>query len=163
MNAWKAIAVGVLIFCAGVLLGGLGMKMHQDNARARAPRGNMATGPGMFQRMDMLRRLNKDMNLSPEQNKQIEVILKDSQERMKKLWESISPEARKEFEEAKKQINATLTPEQRKKYEELMRQRQFRRPESQTREAWRERTSPKPGATNRMQVQTNAPAHSGSH
>ncbi len=162
MNAWKAIAVGVLIFCAGVLLGGLGMKMHLESTRAKTPRPNMATGPGMFQRTDMMRRLNKDMNLTSEQHKQIEAILKDSQERMKKLWESIAPDARKEFEETKKQIKATLTSEQRKRYEELMRQRQFHMSDSQ-REAWRQRNASKPGATNHAEAPTNAPARSGSH
>jgi len=66
---------------------------------------------------ELSRRMQAELDLTPEQRERIEAIIHDSQERVKTLRDEIG---QKEFREMRQKIRSELTPEQRKKFAELM-------------------------------------------
>jgi Spy/CpxP family protein refolding chaperone len=121
VSAWKAILAAVVIFFAGAATGGLVARLRQDRSHLHPPVAVTIAGPVM--RMEFLKRIEKQLNLTPTQREHIEGLLRDSQERMKTLWEPIAPKARAEFDQVRERILAELTPAQQSKFEELSRQR----------------------------------------
>ena len=150
MNTWKVIFATLVIFVAGVVTGGL-LVGYSDRAQLRHHRlwqregitrlpDNRLPGPREAARlpnlpgklpqglrMDLLRDLDRELQLSPEQHGRVEKIITEGQERNKQLWERIQPQMRREMQETREQIRAVLTPEQVKRFEELMKQRPQRK------------------------------------
>jgi len=151
VNTWKVILATLVIFAAGVVTGGL-LVNHVERVRSR-PRPNWRTlvtetsprpiepgspretgrPPGVpaalpqFLRKEFLERLDREVNLTPDQRERIEQIIREGQERNRQFWERVSPELRKAIVEARKQIQAALRPDQRARFDELMKQRPQRR------------------------------------
>jgi hypothetical protein len=150
VNTWKVILATLVIFAAGVVTGGL-LVNYTDHAKPR-PRPDWrplppetssrviepGTGrepirpagvPGavpQFLRKEFLERLDREVNLTPEQRGRIEQIIREGQERNREIWERVSPELRKEIADTRKQIQAVLRPEQRARFDELMKRPQRR-------------------------------------
>lgn len=123
MKAWKAILAALVIFGAGVVAGGLTVRLKAPKA-VRPPSSATTAMPwSSQQRAEYLRRMQRHLNLTPAQNERIEKLLQESQERMKKLWEPVAPQAREEFRAVREQILLELNPEQKKKYEEVFKPR----------------------------------------
>jgi hypothetical protein len=123
VSTWKAILATLVIYCAGILTGGLVMKS--------IPGGNTREVPSPFQGPDFvqqrfLERMKKDLELTPDQTRRIENVLRESRERMKTWWEIIGPEMRTELKETQEKVRAELNPGQREKFEKLLKER--RRP-----------------------------------
>ena len=118
MKIWKIIFAAVVIFAAGFVTGGLA------TSKVEPPRKESRGGTGPFgmnkeRRAEYIKKLHKNLQLTTEQSAQVETILVESQNRMKKLWEPMAPEAKAEYGRTRKEITQILTPEQRKKFEEL--------------------------------------------
>lgn len=114
------ILAAVVIFCTGAVSGGLAVRLYENHHNARILKASMSSGPGWNQRADLLRRFERHITLTPEQHEQIEKILADSQNRMKAIWNRVSPEAREEYKATNQRILAQLTEDQRKVFEELI-------------------------------------------
>lgn len=114
MRTWKVILATLVIFIAGVVTGGLLVKNTKKTPRPKEPQ---------VLRMEMLRRLTRDLGLSAEQRAKVETILKESAERTKILRDLLGPELQAEYHKAVEDICAQLTPEQHKRFDELLRQR----------------------------------------
>ncbi len=128
MKAWKAILAALVIFGAGVVTGGLTVRLKAPKA-VRPPSGESAPMPwSSQQRTEYLSRMQRHLNLTPAQNERIEKWLQESQERMKKMWEPVAPQAREEFRSVREQILLELNPEQKKKYEEVFKPRSAHKP-----------------------------------
>lgn len=148
VNIWKIILATVVIFGAGVLTGGLvvqhthRLSAKQLRALATAPQSGHWTPPlrelprrpenelqSNFEqrRMEFLLNATRELKLSPEQRQRIGRLVRESQERTRKLWEQVGPQMRKELAEVKEKIREELTPQQRKRFEELMKRQQTRR------------------------------------
>jgi Spy/CpxP family protein refolding chaperone len=129
VNTWKVILATMLIFGTGVVTGGfLVRSVEQSQAHhSKRPPGETRAGqpwsPGGM-RLEFLRRVQADLDLTPEQRECIDRILKDSQERTRKLMEPVAPRLREEFQKTKEEFRAVLTPEQLKRFDELSRQQQ---------------------------------------
>lgn len=78
-------------------------------------------------RMEFLLRATRELNLSPEQRVRIEQHIRESQERIRRLWDSIQPQLRREMAEARERIQQELTPEQRRAFDRLLRRETGRR------------------------------------
>ena len=129
MKAWQVILATMVIFGAGVVTGGLFVK-HVGHVQNPHPPANAAPhnapAPWHLQRVEFIRRLEKQLDLSPDQRKRVEDIMRESQERTKPLWEGIGPQLREELKNVREQIRAELTPQQQKKFdEELLKSRSF--------------------------------------
>lgn len=125
MNAWKVIVSTLVIFIAGVVTGGLlvthTVRVFHGDARPAMNRNPLAPGnpisPWQIKNKDLLRRMDRDLDLTPEQHARIERIMAASAERTKALWKPIAPLMNKETQLARAEILEELTSEQRKKFE----------------------------------------------
>ena len=152
MNTWKVIFATLVIFVAGVVTGGL-LVSYSDRAQHKPhrlwprevsthrsdtkqptttpretftpPKLSGAMPQGL--RMDFLRNLDREIQLTDEQRARIEKIITEGQEHNKQLWNRVLPEMRREMQETKERIRAELKPEQVKRFEELMKQRPQRK------------------------------------
>jgi Spy/CpxP family protein refolding chaperone len=64
----------------------------------------------------------RDLNLSTEQQTQIQTILNDTRARYSALHEKLDPEYEQVRQQGRERIRQILTPEQRPKFEDLLRQ-----------------------------------------
>ena len=121
MSRWKVILAAFVIFVAGAVTGGTLVRSYPPAPTQKA---QPARQPGPFNgdhRRGYLQRLNKELELTTNQYQQVEQILATSQERMKKLWEPVSPMAKEEYARTRKEILEVLTPEQREKMKNMRR------------------------------------------
>ncbi len=135
MNTWKIILATMFIFGTGVVTGGL-LVRHSDGIRARpqtrsAARAAQPASPGGM-RFEFMRRMEKELALSPEQREQIDKILKESQDRTRKV---MAPYLREELQRTTADFREALTPEQRQRFDELLKQKQQQRAREQHRPA----------------------------
>jgi len=138
VNTWKVIFATVVIFGAGVVTGALVVKYSlQTTSRPTPPSGAQAnrvqpiSAGGL--RIEFLRRIERDINLTPDQREQVDKILAASQERSKKLMEPVTPKIREELQQTKEQFRAVLNPEQKIRFDELLKQQQQQRQRDQHR------------------------------
>jgi len=127
VNAWKVILSTLVIFIAGVLTGGLvvssALRIAQIRPRpANGPGGGggpnaMAANPWQVRNVDLLRRMDRELELTPEQHANIEKIIAASQERTKVIWKPIAPVMNKEMQAVHAEIREELTPDQKKKFD----------------------------------------------
>lgn len=127
MNHWKVILATMAIFAAGVITGGLLVRQVAPPAPARvepvAARTNPPPlfNPPQLQRMELLHRVRRELDLTPEQHARIEQIIREGQERSRAIWERVAPEMRQELQAVHEKIRAELTPPQRRHFEQLLR------------------------------------------
>jgi hypothetical protein len=138
VNSWKVILATLVIFGSGVVTGGLlvsyavhaNIVQHPTPPPMQQPQ-QQALTPWMQRARELLRLMDRDLDLTPEQHKRIEKLIGESAERTKKLWEPITPQMGKEMQKLHREIRDELTPEQRPKFEKITRFRagqQNRRP-----------------------------------
>jgi DNA-binding protein H-NS len=133
VNTWKVILATMLIFGTGVVTGGLlvrnseRIKPHsqkvpgQNTSHPTQPFSSLSPN-GV--RLEFLRRMERDLNLSKEQHEKIDAILAESQEHTRKLMEPISPLLREELETAREQFRAVLNAPQREVFDAMLKQQQ---------------------------------------
>jgi Spy/CpxP family protein refolding chaperone len=121
VKAWKVICATLVIFCAGFVAGGL--VVRELTAPAAPP---PATWTGQTRLQTLLRRMDRELALTPEQHDQVEKIISTSQEKMREVSRPVSLEARKETTSACAQIRAVLTPDQQVKFNALSKTRSSR-------------------------------------
>ncbi len=133
MNTWKVILATLVIFGAGVVTGGF-LVMYADHTNI-VSRPNQAAGavagtgagqamnPWLQRARELLRRMDRDLSLTPEQHQRIEKLISTSAERTRALWKPIAPQMAKEMQILHREIRDELTPEQQPKYDELSRPR----------------------------------------
>lgn len=69
-----------------------------------------------------LKWLTRELDLTPEQQEQLEPILDKTGQEYFRLYEKVRPEFKQVRQEAREKIRALLTPEQRVRFEELVRE-----------------------------------------
>lgn len=120
----------MVIFGTGVVTGGL-LVRHADSGGIRhlqrmgAASRPAQPSPGVM-RIEFLRRMERELDLTAEQRDPIDKILKDGQDRMKKLMETVEPRRREEFKKTVEEFRAILTPEQRRRFDALVKVQQQR-------------------------------------
>jgi Spy/CpxP family protein refolding chaperone len=131
VNTWKVILATMVIFGTGVVTGGL-LVRYAEHGRDRRPphvagavRPAQPTAAGVM-RIEFLRRMERELDITPEQREPIDKVLKEGQERMKKLMETVEPRRREDFKQTMEEFRAVLTPEQRKRFDDLVKQQQQR-------------------------------------
>jgi hypothetical protein len=125
----------MVIFGTGVVTGGF---LVRHSERIKTPRLQPRTElvrpqpqlptPEMVRKIELMGRVQRELNLTPEQRGRIEGYVSESQERARLLWEGVAPLMRKELQETREKIRSELTPEQKKRFEELMKQQQQQHP-----------------------------------
>jgi hypothetical protein len=119
--AHKVIIAALVIFASGLVTGALAHRIYTQPARSPQVNSPAPWVPSPPHRDDLLARMERKLNLTPEQKSRIEQIFQESHERMQKIWEPVHPLARQEFQRVREEIRAELNPEQQQKYEEVFR------------------------------------------
>ena len=153
MNSWKVILATMVIFGTGVVTGGLLVHHAERSHERHSGRSGTATRPPQqlsagVMRIEFLRRLERELDLTPEQREPIDRIIRDSQDRMKKLMETVEPRRREEYKRTIDEFRKVLNPDQRKRLDQLIKQQQRSRDQRKA-PAPRDRTpqAPLPEAT----------------
>jgi hypothetical protein len=149
VNTWKVILATMVIFGTGVVTGGLVVRhaVHGRDRRLQHPASAVhpaQLAPAGVMRIEFLRRIEQELALTPEQHESIDKVLKEGQERMKKLMETVEPRRREEFKKTVEEVRAVLTLEQGKRFDELVKQQQQRAREQRKAAPPRERPSESP-------------------
>jgi Spy/CpxP family protein refolding chaperone len=106
------------------MVGALVVKNAPAVVASPAPRpANPPANPWQIRNRDLLRRMDRELALTPDQHAQIEKFMTGSQERTQHLWEPIAQEMNKETVQVCDEIREVLTPEQRTKFDTLLRPR----------------------------------------
>lgn len=137
----------MVIFGTGVVTGGLLVRqtiLTKNPHAARSPR-LQPTSPGGM-RMEFLRRVERELDLTPAQQQKIDKILSTSQERTKKIMEPVSPLLREEMQLTRENVRAALTPAQRARFDKLVKAQQ------------RPREAKRGGKNRQSGISTNLPA-----
>jgi Spy/CpxP family protein refolding chaperone len=121
VNTWKVILATLVIFVAGVITGGL-LVAHSEHLRPRRPLHPTNAHPTQPMsaggvKLDFLRRIQRELDLTAEQQARVDQIISQGQERARGLMRDEVQKTKEEFREA-------LTPEQRTRFDELLKQQQ---------------------------------------
>jgi len=106
-----------LVFLLGAALGGVLGNAFGVHARNVPP-------PQLTEvekRAQKVQRLTQELNLTLDQQKQVEAIIASVQAQYKAIRESTEPQMNEARQKGREQIRAILTPEQKPKFEEFLR------------------------------------------
>lgn len=109
MNTWKVIVATIVIFATGAITGAL---IVGHSVRPRP-------GPGGV-RLEFLRRMERDLDLTKEQREKIDKILKESQEQTRRIMQPVSPTLHAQLQRTKEEFREVLTPSQQTRFDELL-------------------------------------------
>ncbi len=131
MNAWKVILPTLVIFIAGLVTGALLMTFasrnsadRQGSQRSGMPPNNQHPMNMMESRTrDLVRRMDSELDLTPEQRQHIETLVTVSQERTRELWKPVAPAFNKEFQHLKTEIRDQLNDDQKTKFDKIFKSR----------------------------------------
>jgi hypothetical protein len=130
MTPWKVIFATLVIFAAGALTGGVLVMnayrvFRKDNPVpvAAAPAQPVAASqaqsatPWQARMQSLLRRMDGELDLTPQQHAQMEKIISTGQEQTRNLWQPITPRMNQEYQHVRQEMRGMLNPEQRRKFD----------------------------------------------
>lgn len=137
MREWKIVVAALVIFGAGVVTGGLTVRLARSvsfrqpmvvgsvqepmgGTGPRAPKSNLLMRHEVQMR-DLMRRMDQRLDLTPQQRSRIEGLVADTQRRMQQILSETAPRTRDEIRELHHRIRSELTLEQRREYDRLTR------------------------------------------
>jgi len=112
----------MVIFGTGVLTGALVVHYSVNSSNSARPWQRMGSPGGM--RLEFLRRIQRELDLSEEQRERIDKALKQSQERTRKIMDPVVPQLHQELLRAKAEFREILTPAQQARFDELLKLQQ---------------------------------------
>jgi Spy/CpxP family protein refolding chaperone len=132
VSPWKVILATMVIFACGVFTGVFVTRTEPAAATVAPPQQPMAaaavsnvppatavsTNKGPLP-AEFLKRLDQQLELTPEQHEDIVKIMAASRDRTAPLWYAIAPQMSDEMKKVRGEIRKLLTPEQRKKWTEM--------------------------------------------
>jgi hypothetical protein len=127
VSPWKVILATLVIFITGLITGAVLVK--QGGRPTFSGRPTNATDPllPIIFREEFVRRMEQELELTPEQRVKINEIVHESQERTRLLYGLIGDDVREEMRHTRESIREQLNPQQTKKFEEMQHRRAARR------------------------------------
>lgn len=113
----KAVLLVFVVFALGIALGSVGTYTVTTRVHAARPQASLAHNYAGTVAM-----FTHGLGLSPDQQKQLEVIFSDMRDHYQALHEKLDPEYEQVRQQGRDRVRQILTPEQRPKLEELLRQ-----------------------------------------
>jgi len=111
----KAVVLVFVVFVLGIALGALGTYVVTTRVLAARPQSASRTPA------NTVAMFTRDLNLNPDQQKQIQAILSDTRARYAALHDKLDPEYEQVRQEGRERVREVLTPDQRPKFEDLLR------------------------------------------
>lgn len=116
----------MVIFGAGVVTGGLlvgktsppAMIRQAMPQAQRAPTFAVPNVGGV--RIEFLRKMQRELDLTPQQRTEVDRILTQSHERTRRLMEPITPQLREEVQRARERFRAVLTEGQKDRFDAML-------------------------------------------
>ncbi len=136
--SWKITAAALLLFGTGIVTGiflrdGL---LHPtppapistpatdpspvSAAPTNPPRLRITARPPGWQRLEAIRRIESEVQLSESQRRTIHEMIRASEERIRSEWDPLLPRLQAEVRDLRRRIGAELTPEQRQRFDALL-------------------------------------------
>jgi hypothetical protein len=118
----------MVIFGAGVVTGGLLVRLTRVPVTQEAaptpvrPAVQPEAVSGL--RFEFLRRAQRELELTADQRDHLNRILRESQERTRKIMDPVAPQMREELKRTRAEFVQVLNPDQRQRFNELARQQQ---------------------------------------
>ena len=109
-----AVAVVVVAFIAGILVGVAGDHLYPIKSGRLAPRHT-----SRFASDRMAERLTKELDLSPQQKTQVQQIIERHRAKIDATMASVRPQVRQELDATNAEIETVLTPDQKTKFANL--------------------------------------------
>ncbi len=105
---WKAPAIVLLVFALGVALGVVSMRLVQAQSNNKG-------------RAELLNKMTRELDLSAEQQKQLEGILEETRGKFRNIYEQIRPQMDQTRQEGRDKIRTFLTADQKDRFESMLR------------------------------------------
>jgi Spy/CpxP family protein refolding chaperone len=121
----KALLLVFVLFVLGIALGSVGTYVVTTRVLAARPQATLVRNA------DHMAMFTRDLNLTPDQQNQIQAILNDTRAHYAALHQKLDPEYEEVRHQGRVRIRQVLTPEQLPKFEELLRQMDEERRERQ--------------------------------
>jgi hypothetical protein len=118
VSSWKIILATLVIFGAGVVTG---VFVEKANRARNGGEVTLNIGPSLVQER-FLERMRKELALTDDQFNCLEVVFRESRERMAVWWLWIEPELEREMAHVREEIRGQLNSEQRDKFAKLLRE-----------------------------------------
>lgn len=112
----RAVLLVAVLFLLGIALGSVGTYLVTARTLAARPQ------PGVRVPGHAMALFTRDLNLTQDQQGQIQSILSDTRAKYAELHEKLDPEYEQVRQQGRDRIRQVLTPEQRPKLEDLFRQ-----------------------------------------
>jgi len=113
----KAVLLVIVVFVLGIALGAVGTYMVTTRVLAARPQ-----AVEVHTAANTVATLTRDVNLNPDQQRQVLGILNDTRSRYDAIHQEVDPEYEKVRQEGRERIRELLTADQRPKFEEVLRQ-----------------------------------------
>ncbi len=109
----EAVVLVVVVFVLGVVLGSLGTHLWGGRVwdQPRQPHG----------RDQLILQLSHELQLTPEQQRQLTTIMDDTRTKWRALYLPLEPQHEAIRQQSRERIRAILTPEQRPQFEDFVR------------------------------------------
>jgi len=118
MRRSSAVAGVVALFLLGVVVGALGANLASRHRSHDRPFAHHVLGGRM-----MAAELHRRLDLTADQQRQVDAILADSHRETMALWQEVRPRVVAVIERAQNRIALILTPAQRQEFERYRRER----------------------------------------
>jgi Spy/CpxP family protein refolding chaperone len=130
VNTWKAIFAALVIFGAGLVTGAVWTRVSSDAkplpggaaVKPAGPRPQNTLRLEHLHKVELMGRVQKELDLTPEQRERIEEVISDGQGRIRDLWDQVAPEIHDELKHVREKLCSELTPDQKQRFDELMKQ-----------------------------------------
>jgi hypothetical protein len=110
----EAAVLVLVVFLLGALLGGVGNHVWGERVWGKQIVNTQPT------RNEIVGELTRDLQLTPDQQKQLGSIVDDTRAQWRTLYTTIEPQHEQIRQQSRDRIRATLTPDQKPKFEEFM-------------------------------------------
>lgn len=110
----EAAVLVLVVFLLGALLGGVGNHVWGERVWGKQTINTQPT------RNQLVSDLTQDLQLTPDQQKQLGSIVDDTRSQWRALYTTIEPQHEQIRQQARDRMRAILTPEQKPKFEEFM-------------------------------------------
>jgi Spy/CpxP family protein refolding chaperone len=110
----EAAVLVLVVFLLGALLGGVGNHVWGERVWGKQIVNTQPT------RNEIVGELTRDLQLTPDQQKQLGSIVDDTRSQWRTLYTTIEPQHEQIRQQSRDRIRAILTPDQKPKFEEFM-------------------------------------------
>ncbi|MBZ5502793.1 MAG: hypothetical protein LAN59_11255 [Acidobacteriia bacterium] len=119
----EAAILFVVVFLLGALLGGVGNHLWQErvSGEQRVPSALMPT------RAHIIEQSTRELQLTPEQQKQLGAIIDDTRHKWESLYSPLDAQREQIRQDGRAHVRAILSPEQQLKFDDFMRRLDERR------------------------------------